>query len=267
MCLQFLPYLSSDLDGFNKMPAAAKLMYLVAQICEVNSLADLARRAGISERTAVRMNKLLCRHKWFRAERRGRKIVPIPILPPAEDERRARVFRVCYEAAPFKGEFIMGSLLNATLFLEDKMDNARPEFLKNPVTGENLEYDIFSPTTRNAWEFQGFQHFGPTEAFPSKEKAKQQQLNDLIKIGRSMENRVTLVVMTYKDLSIDGILKRLPHHLPKRPIDRMSKYVRTMESVAADYRRWAARTEAETQVKSEAEPHSAAGGSRTRLGD
>ncbi|HHV79662.1 MAG TPA: hypothetical protein GXX40_08680 [Firmicutes bacterium] len=256
--MQFLPYLSPDLDGFSKMPHAAKLLYLVAQICEVESLADLARRAGVSERTAIRMNKLLCKHKWFRTERRGNKVVPIPVLPRAEDERRARIFRACYEVSPFKGEFIMGSLLNATLFLEDKVDNARPDFLKNPVTGENLEYDVFSPTTKSAWEFQGFQHFGPTEVFPSKEKAKQQQANDLIKLGRSVENGVTLVVMTYKDLSLDGILKNLPAHLRKKPIDRTSRYIRTIENVAADYRRWAARIEGEMQGKSEA-PSPAAG--------
>jgi len=259
--LQFLPYLSPDLDGFSKMPYAAKLLYLVAQMYEVESLADLAERAGVSERTAIRMNKLLCKHNWFRAERRGNKVIPIPVLPQAEDERRARIIRACYEVSPFKGEFIMGSLLNATLFLEDKVDNARPDFLKNPMTGENLEYDVFSPTTKSAWEFQGFQHFGPTEAFPSKEKARQQQANDLIKLGRTVENGVTLVVLTYTDLSLDGVLRKLPSYLPKRPLDRTSRYIRAIENIAADYRRWAARTEREMQDAPESP--SAAGGTRT----
>ncbi|HHV79248.1 MAG TPA: hypothetical protein GXX40_06510 [Firmicutes bacterium] len=39
------------------------------------------------------------------------------------------------------------------------------------------------------------------------------------RVGRSLENGVTLVVMTYKDLSLYGTLKNLPAHLPKRPID------------------------------------------------
>lgn len=251
--MQFLPCLSHDLDGFDQMPHAAKLLYLVAQICEVDSLSDLARRAGIGERTAFRMSRLLRKHKWFKVERRGRNSVPIPVLPPAEDERRARLFKTCYEVSQYKGEFILRGLADATLLLEGKVDNARPDFLKSPLSGENLEYDIFSPATLDAWELQGFQHSGPTDAFPSKEKAKQQQANDLMKVGRSVENGIRLVVMTYKDLSLDGMLKSLPSHLPKRPIDRMSRYIRAIEKLATNYRQWAARTEEALKARQDSE--------------
>lgn len=251
--MQFLPYLSQDMDGFDEIPPAGKVLYLMAQVREYESLSDLARAAGMVERTALRLARLLRKHKWLKLERRGRTAIPIPILPRGEDERRARLLRTCYDVAQYKGEFILRTLVEATLFLEAKVYNARPKFLKNPVSGEKLEYDIFSPATMDAWELQGFQHFGPTDVFPSKEKAKQQQANDFIKLGRSVVSGVNVAVMTYKDLSLDGVLKSLPKELPRRPVDRSSRYIRALEKIASNYRQWAAGVEEELKARQEAE--------------
>ncbi len=235
------------------MPYAAKLLYFAAQTFEVTSLTDLARRAGVSKRTAARMYKLMREHHWLKTERRGRRLVPIPVLSPAEDERRAEVWKACYEASPFKGQFLMKGLGDVAAFLEETVENARPDFLDSPLTGENLEYDIFDPVTMEATEFDGFQHFGPTALFPSKEKAKQQQANDMFKVARSLEHGVNLVRLTYRDLSLDGVLKKLSPSYARRPVDRASKYVRAVEQTAAKYRRWAAKTEAQIKARLEKE--------------
>lgn len=226
------------------MPPAAKLLYVMAQMCEVQSLADLARKAGLEERTASRMIGLLKKHKWFKPEHRGHRIVPVPVLPPSEDARRTRILLVRYEVTPHKGEFLLKEFHDVTLFADDKVDNARPDFLESPLTGENLEYDRYYPVLRYASEYNGLQHYGPTEAFPSQEKADRQQANDLMKIGLSQQNGVRLVVFTYEDLSLAGVLAKLPQDLPGRPVDRSSRYVRTLERLAAEHRKWAAGVEA-----------------------
>lgn len=83
------------------MPPAAKLLYLTAQTCEVESLADLARKAGLGESTASRMFRLLRKHKWFKPEHRGHRIIPIPVLPPSEDARRTRILLARYKVTPY----------------------------------------------------------------------------------------------------------------------------------------------------------------------
>ena len=251
--MQFLPYLSPDMDGFDEVPPAGKLLYLMAQIRPIGSLSSLARQAGLGARNAFRLARLLKKHGWLKTERRGNLSIPIPVIPQAEDERRARLLQMGYDVAQYKGEFILRTCQVATIILEGVVYNARPVFLKHPVTEEKLEYDIFNPETSDAWELHGFQHFGPSEIQPSKEKAKQQQANDLIKIGRSVMNNVNITVMTYKDLSLDGILKKMPSHLPRRPVDRSSRYMRTLERLASNYRQWAARTEKKLKARKQAE--------------
>ncbi|MGE5580155.1 MAG: hypothetical protein ACM3WU_08950 [Bacillota bacterium] len=245
----FEPYLSPDMDGFAQIPPSGKLLYVMAQARPAGSLSDLARCSGIDERNAFHLAVLLRKHKWMKMERRGNRSIPIPIIPRPEDQRRARLLQKCYEVSQYKGEFLLRAFQDVAIVTEGAVYNARPEFLKHPVTEEKLELDIFCPETQDAWELHGFQHFGPTKIQPSKDKAKEQQANDLIKLGRSLMNGVHVEVMTYKDLSLDGVLKRMPEHLPRRPIDRSSVYVRTLERLATSYRQWAARTEAELRAQ------------------
>lgn len=245
----FEPYLSPDMDGFQEIPSSGKLLYLLAQSRPAGSLSDLARCAGIGRRNAFQLAGLLKKHSWMKMERQGNKSIPIPIIPPAEDQRRARLLQKCYEVSQYKGEFLLRSFQDVVIIPEGTVYNARPEFLKHPITEEKLELDIFCPETQDAWELHGFQHFGPSKIQPSEEKAKEQQANDLIKLGHSVMNGVHVEVMTYRDLSLDGVLKKMPKHLPRRPIDRASVYVKTLERLAASYRRWAGRTEAQLRAK------------------
>jgi len=206
-------------------------------------LLSLAEKVGLSERSAYRTVKLLKQHNWARVEKQGSTSVLIPIMPQAEDERRTKVLKDCIAVAQYRGEFILGAILSTGIIMEGRVDHARPAFLKSPLSEGKLEYDVFSPVTMDALELNGFQHSGPTETQPSVKKAREQEANDLMKIGRSAENGVNLLVLTYKDLSLDGVLRKLPGHLPRRPIDRKSKYVRTLESIAGNYREWCSRKE------------------------
>lgn len=257
--MRFPPYLSPDMDGFDELPASAKTLYLLVQAKPYRSLAQLRQDVGVSEETIRRLIRALRKHKWVKLVRAGRNAVPIPVIPRNEDQRRAALLQACYKACQYKGEFQLREILDACAFMEGALYNARPGFLTSPLSDEKLEYDVFNPVTMDAWELHGFQHFGPTDVFSSPEKARLQQANDLIKLGRSMNEGVNVVVLTYKDLSIDGILKTLPAGVPRRPIDRSSRYIRTLERLASDYRQWAAGTEKKLLAKRQAAARAGAG--------
>jgi len=57
-----------------------------------------------------------------------------------------------------KSELRLKVLLDKVLPNEEYMDNYRPDWLKNPETGCNLELDRFYPNLKIGIEFNGTQH-------------------------------------------------------------------------------------------------------------
>lgn len=57
-----------------------------------------------------------------------------------------------------KSELRLKVLLDKVLPTEEYMDNYRPDWLKNPETGCNLELDRFYPNLKIGIEFNGPQH-------------------------------------------------------------------------------------------------------------
>lgn len=74
--------------------------------------------------------------------------------------------------------------------------NARPNFLRNPETGRNLEYDCYDEVSKIAVEYSGRQHREYTPYFHKTEDAfHKQQHRDRLKLRLSIENGVTLIVI------------------------------------------------------------------------
>lgn len=122
------------------------------------------------------------------------------------------------------------------------IDNARPTFLQSPETGEPLEYDRYYPSYRVAFEFQGPQHYAPTRVYPNLDQFREMRKRDVMKRGLSSEHGVTLVTIMPDDLSLDGMLKKIPPVLPKAVIDPAGPYARELERVSAEYRAGLARS-------------------------
>jgi len=77
--------------------------------------------------------------------------------------------------------------------------NIRPNFLKNPITGHNLELDIFDPETNIAIEYNGIQHYEYVKHWHKNdpEKYKKQLERDIIKRKLCYENGIILIIVKY----------------------------------------------------------------------
>lgn len=75
----------------------------------------------------------------------------------------------------------------------------RPDFLENPVTGNNLELDLYNKELKLAIEVQGDQHYKFTPFFQkNKEAFLNQRYRDEIKKIYCKQNGITLIEIPYK---------------------------------------------------------------------
>jgi len=75
----------------------------------------------------------------------------------------------------------------------------RPDFLKNPVTGENLEIDVYNDDLKLGVEYNGQQHYQFNNHFhrSSNDRFQNQQYRDLIKKQLCEQNNIHLIVVPY----------------------------------------------------------------------
>ena len=84
---------------------------------------------------------------------------------------------------------------------------ARPDFLRNPVTGGNfnLELDCFDPELKVAVEYNGIQHYQYVPYFhKNKEAFLNQKYRDQMKRQKCKENGVVLIEVPYT-IKLEGI--------------------------------------------------------------
>ena len=100
----------------------------------------------------------------------------------------------------------------------------RPEWLKNPITGRNLELDIYSPILNIAVEFNGQAH---TQYLPyfhkSEQDFKNQVLRDQIKMRKTKDHGVKLIVINHWDVPHGNDV--LDSDLLKIVLEKMSKII------------------------------------------
>jgi len=88
-------------------------------------------------------------------------------------------------------------------FMESKygvpFHKIRPDFLRNPVTGENLEIDIYNEDLRLGVEYNGQQHYRFNRHFHrgSNHIFQNQQYRDLIKEQKCKEHGIRLIIVPY----------------------------------------------------------------------
>lgn len=234
------PYIDELVLQDKSIKPVAKYIYLAMQVIHSESLGDLARKAGVSRQAVSRAIKHLAANGWAKVIRQQRRQVPVPLVAKPVQERLARRLIDAFEAAPHKGEFLMKAWLDVLVASDDYLDNARPDFLMNPLTGDPLEFDRFY-SAGVAFEFHGPQHYGPTPLYPGDEKFREAKLRDIIKLGLSAERGIVLVTVTLGDLSLSGMTAVIPQVLPRAEVDKEGPLVRTLEQLSNQYRARAAR--------------------------
>lgn len=84
----------------------------------------------------------------------------------------------------------------------------RPDFLR--FGNRQLSYDIYIPSEKIAFEYQGRQHFEPVDFFGGEEHYKKQVERDELKRKSSKEAGILLVYINYwDDLNIELLKKRI----------------------------------------------------------
>ena len=262
----------------NALCLAAKMLY-IAIIADNRgqhavSFQELARMTGIRDRrTIVRCLKALQETGWMQVSptgsrpgtgstndphggfdgtgpnrddwRRLRKIVLTPRNPVMELRiRKAEEFNSRLRTAPHVGEFLMKGWLDLLVDDTDYVDNFRPDFLRNPVTGENLEYDRYY-RRGVAFEFNGPQHYGPTRRYPDRDRARDLRVRDLIKKALSLENGVELLIIRPGDLSMSRLTAKIGNRLPLRLVDFSDPLRTALDKASSVYTRRVSRSVAQ----------------------
>lgn len=74
----------------------------------------------------------------------------------------------------------------------------RPNFLRNPETGKNLEIDCFNPQVKVAVEYNGIQHYAfPNFTGMSRKEFFNQIRRDEFKKERCQEEGINLIIVPY----------------------------------------------------------------------
>jgi hypothetical protein len=99
-------------------------------------------------------------------------------------------------------EYIARTLLRHYLPRERFLYGLRPDWLKNPETGHNLEIDIWMPERGIGFEINGSQHGRPIKGLQRDFAAfERQQRHDMLKYERCKERGYTLYSLTIFDLT------------------------------------------------------------------
>ena len=88
-----------------------------------------------------------------------------------------------------------------------KFVRVRPDFLKNPSTGSNLELDGFCEELNMAFEYDGEQHFHSFKHLGGHSRLQKTKDYDKMKNYMCRNNGIKLLRVSYRDISnIDALV-------------------------------------------------------------
>lgn len=101
----------------------------------------------------------------------------------------------------------------------------RPDFLKNPETGRNLELDLYNDFYKIAVEYNGFQHVcWPNNFHKTREEFINQVRRDEYKLDMCDKHGIYLITVPYNvKLEYNEIKKYIEYYLPENYAKRLEK--------------------------------------------
>ncbi len=225
-----------------KLPVAARFIYVRLWGSPGYTMRWLCGATGY-EHHAVRAHcDLLQKAGWLSIERRRRGCMVFPMIPRDVQERMAADFAGFLDLSAYAGQATTRGWCDCLVAGLDFLDNFRPDFLRNPRTGQAMEYDFYNPQRRLAIEYNGPQHYKPTLWFPDLKEHQDQRTRDLIKQGLSVEHGIRLITIEAKDLTLDGMLAKL-EGLPLKRYDASGPCIRVLGKVGQKLAKAAERLE------------------------
>lgn len=221
------------------LPELAIRIYLTLQQERFSSIAELAEAIGACRDRVSRAVKVLIQREWaacISCEHSRSKVI-VPTWPVSIETKIADLIKSDKDNIAFLGQWLMWNWLDVLVDLVDYLDNSRPDWLRNSQTGYRMELDREYRSPHVAFEFQGKQHFRPTQAYPDEDAQIQQRLRDDQKAGVCMRNGVRLVEVTHKDLTLKGMLKKAAG-LPLRHYRANGPIIRTIEQLSDSHISW-----------------------------
>jgi len=199
---------------------------------------ELREFTGLHIRTLQRAVRALAAARWIGVAQRSPR-GPVWVGLQHADEAWKEEVRKSLDQAPHVGEALMRAMLSVIADAAEFQDGARPDFLKNPASGERLELDRYYPVHRVAFEFNGRQHYEATGRF-AKRDVEAQRRRDAFKKRICKERDIKLVVVHAGDLTLKGMLTKIGELLPKRALGGLKETIRFLNSRGRQYRRAAA---------------------------
>jgi len=185
-------------------------------------------------RTLKRAVRALNEYCWVKMQGQLKRTDPLRCRLCDADEGWQWDAQQRLERAEYAGEGLMREWLRL-IVRADGIDEASPDFLVNPQTGEKLRFDWFCPDGKVACEFNGPQHYRPTAKF-SKEEVAAQRRRDAFKKQACRSRNIRLVVIHAEDLSLQGMLKKVGSLLPLRSLHGFQQTIEFLESRSRRYR-------------------------------
>jgi len=205
---------------------------------------QLHQETGLHLRTLKRALGELAQAGWVSMRQQNR-LAPVEFVLHHPDEawRRAAASRL--QRSQFAGQALMQEYLTLIVDSKEYVEDGATGFLVNPRTQQLLQFDRYYPLHRVAFEFNGRQHYQPTELY-SKEQVALQRERDRTKRSICKSLGITLVIVHAEDLSLKEMLKKVPDVLPRRDLRGFPRTIQFLEETARRYRqaarhaRWSA---------------------------
>lgn len=214
------------------LPVVARFIYVQIWNSSGRSIKSLCDITGCAHHSVRSHCAQLQKAGWLAIERTKSGYVVFPSIPHKVQQRMAEEFEEHLELCAHAGEATTRAWRDVLVADSSFLDNFRPAFLRNPKTGQAMEYDMFDPLRSLGVEYHGPQHFKPTLLFPNLAMFEEQRTRDLLKQGLSVEHGIRLITVQATDLSLKGMLAKF-EGLPLKRYDPSGPLVTTLEKVGA----------------------------------
>jgi len=215
---------------------------------------ELRAATGYSQDTLGNHVKHLIKNRWLVGgpHRRGMRVIYTfrganpHAIQRAQERRELELGLQAARSTPgySQGQYVLARMVRELFPEVEVLENVEITGLDNIETGGRLQVDIYMPSHKLAIEFNGSQHAGPTDLYPSVEEFHAQRRRDLFKRALCQEKGIELIVLWAEDLSCERILRALGHRLRFRGFreDRWH-VIRFLEQKAERYRKAASRSQ------------------------